>query len=149
MVGMKEGFWINYRTEREFPIHEHELWVRVPENARDLGIPKRVFQIAINQFTQGKDRNEFIRFLLRNAPVMRVRGHGEYVTFEFDHANDLAPKKAIARFRRKYLGPMTGLKVVNFRRPLTICNTLLKPGSACSASSARRRGQDKRPRVSC
>jgi len=116
---MKDGFWMNYRTGREFPIHEHELWVRVPENARALGIRKSVYQMAMTQFTQGRDRNKFITFLLKNAPVMRVRGHGEYVTFEFDHADDAAPKEAIARFRRKYCGPLTGLKVINFSRPLT------------------------------
>jgi len=113
---MKDGFWINYRTEREFPIHEHELWVRVPENAADLGIPKRIYQAAMKRFTQGKDRNKFILFLLKNAPVMRVRGHGEYVTFEFDRANDTAPQRAIARFRLTWCGPMMGIRVVNFRK---------------------------------
>ena len=36
LIRMKEGFWINYRTGREFPIHEHELCVRVRENAHAI-----------------------------------------------------------------------------------------------------------------
>ena len=76
---MKEGFWGNYETGIWFQIDEHERWLRRGNNAEWLGVPDNV----IAKFTHFADRDTLLPFVWRHAPVMRWRGHGESVTFEF------------------------------------------------------------------
>ena len=79
---MREGYWINYRGGRVELIDEHQQWVRRPGHAARLGIAEEaVAEFA--RFDPATDRHAFLRFLMRRAPVMRVRGHGASVTLEF------------------------------------------------------------------
>jgi hypothetical protein len=112
-MGMREGYWINYRVGRVELIDEHQLWVRRPGHAARLGIP----QEAVAEFTRfdpATDRDEFLRFLMGRAPVMRVRGHGASVTFEFiSTCGWQAPLEAIASFLADKAGPRLGLNIVD------------------------------------
>jgi hypothetical protein len=117
---MREGYWINYRVGRVDLIDEHQLWVRRPGHAARLGIP----QEAVAEFTRfdpATDRDEFLRFLMGRAPVMRVRGHGASVTFEFiSTCGWQAPLDAIASFLADKAGPRLGLNIVDLGVPAVI-----------------------------
>jgi len=111
---MKEGFWINYRTGKEFDIDEHERWLRRKGNARKLGLPKKLTD-GFGEFEPVKDRNKFLLFVMKHAPVMRVRGHGTYVTFEYSSRNRRAPMDSIWMWGLDNgAGPFTSLYIVNF-----------------------------------
>jgi hypothetical protein len=110
---VKSGFWINYKTGKSFPIDEHETWLRKKGNAKKLGLSKRVIE-AINEFKVVKDRDKFLTFVMQHAPVMRVRGHGNYVTFEYSSRSRKDPMDAIWLWGLKNAGPYTGLYIVNF-----------------------------------
>lgn len=108
-----EGYWINYATNKEFPISEHETWVRQVENAKKLGIPKSVID-KFGKFKYQDDRDKFLVYLMNHAPVMRVRGHGGYTTFEFASHSRRDPMDSIYMWAMKNAGDYTQLNIVNF-----------------------------------
>jgi len=110
---MKDGYWINYKTGKEFPIHEHEQWIREPKNAKKLGVPAKVVN-GFSKFKPQTHREKLLLFVMKNAPVMRVRGHGNYATFEYASRNRRDPMDAIFMWGQKNAGDFTGLNIVNF-----------------------------------
>jgi len=121
---IREGWWINYRTGFSFCIGlrgDHERWIQEPGNAVKLGVPKKVIA-EFDRYRPGVDREKFLLFVMHNAPVMRCRGHGVYVTFEYSASSDRGAMKAIERWVNGNAGPRTGLNVVNLA-----CITAQKP----------------------
>ncbi len=110
---MKDGFWLNYYTGDVFLITEHEQWLRAGDNARKLGLSGEL-RAAFSRFEPQRDRNAFLLFVMRKAPVMRIRGHGVSVTFEFADADWSAPAQAIREWGFKYAGAVTNLRITNF-----------------------------------
>ena len=110
---MNEGYWINYGTGKEFPIDEHERFLRTPGNAQRLGVPKAVIAM-FGKFKPEKDRDKFLMFVMAKAPVMRVRGHGGYVAFEYSSSSRRDPMDAIWKWGKKNAGPFTSMYIVNF-----------------------------------
>jgi len=110
---MREGYWINYQTAKQFPIDEHERWLRKKGNAKKLGVPQRVID-GFGEFEPVKDRDKFLLFVMQHAPVMRVRGHGNYATFEYASRRERAPMEAIWLWGMENAGPRTGMYIVNF-----------------------------------
>jgi len=109
---MKEGYWINYKTGKEFPVDEHERWMRKGKNAQRLGLPDRVLD-AFGEFEPVKDRDKMLLFIMQHAPVMRVRGHGNYVTFEYASRSRRDPMDAIWMWGLDNAGPLTGIYIVD------------------------------------
>ena len=107
---MKEGFWGNYETGIWFPIDEHEMWLRRGDNAAKLGAPENI----IAEFPHFADRDTLLPFVYRNAPVMRWRCHGEYVTFEFYAEDWTKPLELIRKWCTSYAGDFLCLRMVNF-----------------------------------
>ena len=112
---MKEGWWIRYGCQRVkiYPVDGHERWLRTRDrkNATKLGVPKNTRDLfpglALN-------RERFLRFLLANAPIMRVRGHGSFVTFEYWSKDNEAAFKAIRAWgKRMGAGEALLLNIVN------------------------------------
>jgi len=110
---MREGYWINYRTGKEFLVDEHERWLREPDNARRLGLSSKVAD-AIPGFEPVEDREKMILFVMQHAPVMRVRGHGNYATFEYASRARRDPIEAIWMWGLRKAGDYTGMYIVNF-----------------------------------
>lgn len=111
---MREGFWLNYKTGKAVSIREHESDIRYPLIAHKLlGVPAKVFK-QFPRFTTGTDRCKFLRWLLARVPLIRVRGHGVYVTFEFSAASSRKPYAAIVKFSKR-LSPVMLLNIVNLR----------------------------------
>jgi len=110
---MREGYWINYRTGKVFIVNEHEQWLRKKGNAKKLGLRANVVR-AFDEFEPGRDRDKFLLFVMQNAPVMRVRGHGNYVSFEYASRSRRDPIDAIWSWAEDNAGPFTELFIVNF-----------------------------------
>ena len=110
---MNEGFWINYDNDKVFPIYEHEKWLREGNNAKKLGIPKDVIN-AFGKYKPEKDRDKFLLFVMRESPVMRVRGHGSTWTFEFSTKKIDDVLFSIYKFCKDIAGDYTNLYIVNF-----------------------------------
>ena len=58
-------------------------------------------------------RDAFLRAVMAELPLMRIRGHTDHVTFEYCADDDARAIKAIRRFTKEMLGPITDLNVVN------------------------------------
>jgi len=94
---------------------DHERWLREPGNARELGVPAKVIR-QFGRFRPQQDRERFLMFVMQQSPLMRVRGHGSFVTFEYCARKDDMAMRAISRFAKRFLGPQTELNVVNLAR---------------------------------
>lgn len=112
---MKDGYWINYETGKNFEIDEHERWIRRGGNATKLGIPSFI-QDDFEKYVQVDQRNEFLMYLMQNAPIMRMRGHGTYLTFEFSSDSIRKPLEAVYEFCSNRAGPYTQLIINNFAK---------------------------------
>ncbi len=110
---MKDGYWGNYLTGDIFLIDEHEMWIRRESNADKLGISQAV-QKKFKQFAVKEDRDRLLPFIFANAPVMRFRGHGSYVTMEFNCADWTKPLELVHKWCKANAGPLSGLNIVNF-----------------------------------
>ena len=111
---MKEEYWANYKASSVYPIHEHEQWIREPANAKTLGIPLCLMNFALGKFRTGDDRDAFLRFLMKGAPIMRVRGHGVMVTFEYHAKAEQKPMSMIHKLGAQWFGPYTLVNIFNF-----------------------------------
>ena len=107
---MTEGYWINYNTGKMIEMPEHESFIRDPKNAKKLGVPPNVHTMAANI----KDREKYLLFLLLHAPLMRVRGHGASVGFQFATHSRQDAMDAILSWGKNNAGPMTWLMIDNF-----------------------------------
>ena len=113
---MKEGYWINYRTKKFFEIYEHEYWIRDEKNAWNLGLTKLLIS-RFQDFRPSIDRDEFLLYIMKSAPVMRVRGYGVSVSFQFWAKSPVEPLDAIRKWARKNAGPLTFLNIMNYGGP--------------------------------
>ena len=114
---MKEGWWINFETGRYVALKcrglDHEGIICNPENQKWLGLSPSVIQ-DIYRFKPIQDRDSLLLHIMKSAPLMRIRGHGAYVTFEFSSDEEFQPLDAIRLWVRKNAGESTVLNIVNF-----------------------------------
>lgn len=110
---MNEGYWGNYETGEYFQIDEHEMWIRRENNADKLGIPQAV-QRKFKNYAMKEDRDNLLSFIFAHSPVMRFRGHGSYVTFEFNSADWVKPLELIRKWCEANAGFQLGLNIFNF-----------------------------------
>ena len=107
---MTEGYWINYDTGKVVSMSDHEVFIRDPKNAKKIGVPPNVHAMAANI----KDREKYLLFLLQHAPLMRVRGHGSSVGFQFATHSRQSAMDAILAWGKNNAGPMTWMMIDNF-----------------------------------
>ena len=110
---MNEGAWINAHTGAWRWITEHASWIQNPENAQSLGMPGTVHAqlAAIPRDFNGPGRKQILRVAM-NAGFIRVRGHGESVTFEFTLPTSMAIRAALP-FMALNFGPLMGCVFTN------------------------------------
>ena len=110
---MNEGAWINAHTGAWNWITEHASWIQNLENARSLGMTEAVHAelAAIPRDFNGPGRREILRVAM-DAGFIRVRGHGEYVTFEFTLPPSVAIRAALP-FMALNFGALTGCVFTN------------------------------------
>ena len=110
---MTEGYWINYRTGKAVPIHEHETDIRNPAIWKKLGFSVKDMEL-FKPFKFVKDREKFLLWLIQKYPLMRVRGHGTSVTFDFNNRSRQGPIDAIYDFGENNLGPFSRMSINNY-----------------------------------
>ena len=117
---MDEGAWINAHTGAWSWISEHASWIQNPENARSLGMTDEVHALlaAIPWDFNGPGRKAILRVAM-DAGFIRVRGHGESVTFEFTLPPSVAIRAALP-FMAKHFGPLTGCVFTNLNTGTSI-----------------------------
>jgi hypothetical protein len=109
---MNAGYFINYSTGVTVEIHDHEIDIRKPATYKRLGVKPETIK-DFPKYEILKDRTAFLTFVMKNNPIMRVRGHGTTVTFEFYNRSKKNPLDAIWVFGKKNLGPFSHLNIVN------------------------------------
>ena len=111
---MKSGYWINYRTGKTVPINEHEEHIRDPKNAKALGVPPGIIK-NFAKFEPVKDRVKFLTYVLEHSPLMRVRGHGTFVSFEYASRDRKDPIESIWLWGKQFAGPFTLIDIHNLK----------------------------------
>jgi hypothetical protein len=110
---MTEGYFINIATGKSFSVHDHEISIRKAEFAKEVGLS----DILFNQFSNYepvKDRDAFLRWLLSNSELIRVRGHGVYSMLEWGGSgNDKKALEAIHKWGKMVCGPCLMLCMIN------------------------------------
>lgn len=110
---MKDGWWINYESGRVMEITEHERDIRDAATAKYLGVPASVSD-RFKKYEIGTDRCRFLVDLMKRVRLMRVRGYGNYVTFNYwSPGGDAKPFAAIRRWASRNAGPVLLLNVAN------------------------------------
>lgn len=108
----KSGYWINYQTGTEVGVGEHEAWLRNPQNAQMIGVPPQIV-VDFAKFEPVKDRDALLRYVMQHAPIMRVRGHGREISFEYSSSRSKGPLDAIWTWAEREAGPLTSLFIAN------------------------------------
>lgn len=113
---MKDGYWLNAKTGRHFRIDEHAAWITDPANADRIGLPKRTFVRMGKLHWANPDHRAPILLLAMSAGLVRVRGHGATISFEYTVA-DAKALRAVRSFLEKtqLAGPATGLQLNNLK----------------------------------
>lgn len=76
------------------------------------------------------DRVRFLTFILTHAPIVRVRGHGVDITFEFAASNvetERLALKAIRRFCEEFAGSRNWVRITNVVSATTAQSSYLYP----------------------
>ena len=110
---MLDGYWLNYETMKWNTITEHETWIRDETNATKIGVPPEVVE-RFKEYVPHDGRIPFLTWLLKVTPLMRIRGHGETISFEFSNPQVDAPLKALSKWCRACAGEFSMLMVRNF-----------------------------------
>ena len=96
---------------------DHEVYIRQTANAQALSVPVEVSrQFKSYKIGECYDRHEFLVWLFRSAPLIRVRGHNVYTTFNYAAKNNRMPYRAIQKFVKRVCGDVMLLEIVNFYR---------------------------------
>ena len=113
---MKEGWWLRLDNGESIRIHEHEIDIRRPDMAAELGVPDELFS-QFRNYEPETDRIEFLTWILENVPtpLARIRGHGNSVTIEYAADNNEQAFKAIRIWGREVCGPFLLLSIRNLR----------------------------------
>jgi hypothetical protein len=109
---MTEGYFVRIDTGRSYLIHDHEIDVRKAEFAKQLGIPDQVFK-QFPDYEPVKDREVFLRWLLGQVPLARVRGYGVWAGIQWGYGSDKEALQAIHRWGKKVCGPCLYLRMLN------------------------------------
>jgi len=116
---MQLGFWINYSKNKTFRIDEHETWIRRWQNAKKAGVHADIFE-EFSEYEPIEDRDEFLMYVMEKVPLIRMRGHGQTFTFEFNTRRAKKPLEAIWEFGMDYAGDYSNFYIVNFATKETV-----------------------------
>ena len=87
---------------------------RLPRNR-----PQEVFA-RFGEFKPCRDRDKALLFVMTRASLMRVRGHGPTITFEYNSVDDREPMRAIRQWGARHAGPELHFHIVNLRKPMRV-----------------------------
>ena len=117
---LTDGYFLNYsrngiegQDDPWIKIDEHERWLRRGNNAELLGVPEYTRE-KFGDYKVEIDRDELLKMVLKEAPIIRMRGHKTYFTFEFNSSKINDALWTIFEFMGYAGGTATGMYVVNF-----------------------------------
>ena len=104
---MKEGVWIEATSGRYEYVDDHALWIMSPRHAERMGLGGDVIQEirGIKWDFSGPGRRAILLVAMANG-LIRARGHGSSITFEFTMPNQEAIQGAFP-FLTEVAGPYT------------------------------------------
>lgn len=116
---MKEGAWINSKTGKFEWVDEHALFMQRGQG-KALGLPDSVYEKIKDMHWDfnGVGREEILATVMK-AGFIRMRGHGNYWTFEFTISSGDALWSCL-EFLTNYAGPYTTCRFNNLRTGETI-----------------------------
>jgi Protein of unknown function (DUF3293) len=116
---MKEGAWINSKTGKFEWVDEHALFMQKGQG-KALGLPDSVYEKIKDMHWDfnGVGREEILATVMK-AGFIRMRGHGNYWTFEFTISSGDALWSCL-EFLMSYAGPFTLCRFNNLRTGETI-----------------------------
>lgn len=80
---MREGAWINSLTGAYCWVNDHAVWLQRPGNAAALGLPDTVIEeLGLPLLGVTGSSRKTILLAAMGHGLVRVRGHGNSVTFE-------------------------------------------------------------------
>jgi len=111
---MREGAWINYERSPTliFEVPDHELWIREPKNADKAGVPANI-QKNFGKFRVREDRETFLVYIMQHSPLIRMRGHGADITFEYFSRRNKDPMEAVHAAAHEFGGQLSTLNIYN------------------------------------
>jgi len=111
---MKEGCWINYEKSPIviLDVEDHEMNIRDESFANKLGVPKDL-QKTFKKFKPREDREKFLTYIMQHSPLMRMRGHGADITFEYYSHRNKDPMEAVHEASHTYGGMLSTLNIYN------------------------------------
>jgi hypothetical protein len=84
MANLSAGAWINAADGHFAYVDEHADWVKRPGNLERIGLPASVWETIRNiPNDYGGENRKSILMIVMAAGGIRMRGHGDFVTFEF------------------------------------------------------------------
>ena len=111
-----EGYWLNVATGKYIEVPDHAEWIEDPKNARRIGLSPRISKsiVGLNPLNP-KGRVEILLRAMKGG-LIRVRSHGNFITFEFT-TNTGDALWAAERFLAKtgLAGPFSTLLFNNLR----------------------------------
>jgi len=109
-----EGYWLNAKNGKYKKVFEHADFLKDPKNAKKVGLSPR-FVKQIKDMDWQKDRPEIL-ILAMNEGLVRIRGHGSLIAFEFTY-DTRKTLHAVEDFLDKVFlaGPMSTLRFNNLR----------------------------------
>ena len=110
---MNEGFWLNGRLNKFQEVNEHAMWIADSKNAKKIGLPSNLFE-KIKELNPSTDRVEILTTAMSGG-LIRVRGHGGSVTFEFSMKTTDALWAIYAFLKKIGVGEYTQVYVANVR----------------------------------
>jgi hypothetical protein len=83
-VRLHQGAWINAADGRFAYVDEHANWAKRPGNLAGIGIANGAWE-AVRDIPNdyGGESRKTILLIVMAAGGIRLRGHGDFVTFEF------------------------------------------------------------------
>lgn len=115
---MKEGWWISRTSHRYVALLcesvDHEAAVRQAGNQEWFDISPSVVK-QFKRFQPRVDRDALLRLVMRETPLMRIRGHLTHTTVEFGCGDWGDIWNALSRWGRRFACPDTLLNIVNIR----------------------------------
>jgi len=105
---------MNWKTGRIVLVHEFEQDIRNPDTARLLSVPRSVAS-EFARYAQGANKNKFVRWLMKRAPLMRICSDGTYVEFEYAYTSDRNPYAAVVQWVEECGSTDLSLRIVNLQ----------------------------------
>jgi len=114
---------MNWKTGRIVPVNEHENAIRDSDTIKLLSVPRSVVS-EFARYARGANKNKFVRWLMKRAPLMCIFKEGIKVTFEYASKSDTVPHAAVLLWVEECGTPNLSLRVVNLQTSRRIAESV-------------------------